>query len=748
MRWLLLIPTLIVCAILFQNCGAPSSSLTPTSSINDPINDPNSQPPDSVPQVATIDTYGKVYYYLGGSKGVIVCFHGAGGSADGWTKTEKLAYLEDMRKNNYSFVCPSSLNQVDGQWSVTNSTANVDVINVDALLTHFAVPAQQPLFVIGHSNGGGFTSRYAVYSARKAQIKAVQISNAAGLGQILSSNLYNVPTIFNYATCDAFINEVDVQNNAAVLNNKTPPVPTILNDMTLNYSGGDTNCHEFLNASSTVLSMFDSFASTSLNFFRASSPLYGDTSIKNEGDGVGIDSAGNVFMSGPFSGMRSFAGLTLTSVGPQDAYIVKFDSKGQLLKHLIVSSPSMSGVENIFDTMVDNEGNVYINGSFSETLTIGSYTLTKNGTSEHFLARLDNNLNVVWAKQFGGTGNDGGNEIALADNTTLVVTAMSDSANYHNGVGVTTGDGKDGFVLRVNAADGVVKNIYKFGGAGQQQIRAIAADKIGRMVVGLEFYGTATFNGTSVVSTTQLPVPPSCTQTRDCVDGALFYFEVGGSLLWHKSVKSATYDNFRAAGIDNLGNVYASGVHGTGARILSNGDSASNNTELANLSTSQPVDQFVVKYSLNGTLSWYRRFGSSSPMASLVGGELEVSEDGRAYVSGGYRGRASLYNQSGVLLKVVADTGHTRDNMLVSVFGPTGYLQESLYYQGTAGAGNTVGNSASAVITTRHIDNKTYLALGVVLEATGNLEIKTNSSTYPHVTSPSTREFSLSLFTK
>ncbi len=242
--------------MLYQNCGAPPSSLTPLSEINDP----NSLPPNSSPTIATIEPYGKVYYFLGGTKGVIVCFHGAGGSADGWTKNEKLAFLEDMRKNNYSFVCPTSLNQVDGQWANTNGEDNVDVVNVDALLANLQISPQQPLFLAGHSNGGGFTTRFAAYSERKAQIKAVNLSNASGIVPIVTSTLYNVPTIFNFSTCDALIDEVDVLRNSNALNNKTPSVPTILNDVTANYSGGDPNCHEFINVSTVAQSMFDRFA--------------------------------------------------------------------------------------------------------------------------------------------------------------------------------------------------------------------------------------------------------------------------------------------------------------------------------------------------------------------------------------------------------------------------------------------------------------------------------------------------------
>lgn len=510
--------------------------------------------------------------------------------------------------------------------------------------------------------------------------------------------------------------------------------------------GGDPNCHEFINVSTVALSLFDGFAATKMNYFKTSFPLNGDTTQKNENDGIGIDGAGNVYMAGPFSGTRTFSGLTLTSVGPQDAYVFKFGPQGQILKSLIVSSSSTNGVENIFDLVVDSQGNTYINGSFTESLNIGAFPLVKNGPAEHFVAKLDSNLNVLWAKQFGGTGYDGGNEITLADDNTLVLSAMSDSTNYYGGQGAVAGSLRDAFVLRLSTGDGSVLNIYKFGGPGEQQIRAMSADDKGRMVVGLEFSGTVTFDGRSVVGTLPSPVPPNCGKV--CMDGALFYFTTAGSTIWHKSVKTANFDNFRAAGIDQNGDVFASGVHSNNARFLSNGDSAAANTELSGISTSQTTDQFIVKYSATGSLMWYRRLASSSLMKSQVGGELEVSEDGRAYVSGGYRGKASFYNQNGALIQDIYDSAHTRDNTLVLVLGPTGHVQEFINYQGTPGATNAEGNSASAVITTRTIQNQVYLALGVVLEGSGALQIKSNKNTYSQTASSTSREFSVSLFTK
>jgi len=59
-----------------------------------------------------------------------------------------------------------------------------------------------------------------------------------------------------------------------------------------------------------------------------------------------------------------------------------------------------------------------------------------------------------------------------------------------------------------------------------------------------------------------------------------------------------------------------------------------------------------------------------------------------------------------------------------------------------------VGNSASAVLDSRKIGDQTYLAVGAVLEATGDLKIVVEQGESSFPTSTTTREFSAALFIK
>ena len=55
---------------------------------------------------------------------------------------------------------------------------------------------------------------------------------------------------------------------------------------------------------------------------------------------------------------------------------------------------------------VDASGNIYVTGYFQGTATFGSNTLTSNGSSDIFIAKLDSSGNWLWARNAGGSSRD------------------------------------------------------------------------------------------------------------------------------------------------------------------------------------------------------------------------------------------------------------------------------------------------------------------------------------------------------
>jgi hypothetical protein len=89
---------------------------------------------------------------------------------------------------------------------------------------------------------------------------------------------------------------------------------------------------------------------------------------------------GNVYVTGGYSGTVTIGSTTLTSVGSYDAFVAKYDTSGTVQWARTISGTSSRSGNGI---ATDSGGNVYVTGYYSGTVTIGSITLTSAGSMMH-----------------------------------------------------------------------------------------------------------------------------------------------------------------------------------------------------------------------------------------------------------------------------------------------------------------------------------------------------------------------------
>jgi gliding motility-associated-like protein len=120
------------------------------------------------------------------------------------------------------------------------------------------------------------------------------------------------------------------------------------------------------------------------------------------GNSVALDHTGNAYVTGYFVDTISFGPFNLYGpLVPTYAYagcvfLTKFDVNGNVVwaKQAIESSSSSFG--QAYSVAVDNQGNAFIAGDYSDTLTFGAFMLKGGGV---FLVKYDVNGNVLWARQ-------------------------------------------------------------------------------------------------------------------------------------------------------------------------------------------------------------------------------------------------------------------------------------------------------------------------------------------------------------
>ncbi|MDX2245824.1 MAG: T9SS type A sorting domain-containing protein [Bacteroidia bacterium] len=141
-------------------------------------------------------------------------------------------------------------------------------------------------------------------------------------------------------------------------------------------------------------------------------------SAVDEISAIATDAAGKLFSTGSYQGTADFdpgAGISnMNANGGSDVFVHAMDANGDFLWAKSLGGNSDDSGHAL---EVDATGNVYTAGSFEGTADFdpGSETmnLEANGGKDVFVQTMDANGNFLWAKSFGGSGDDRANSIQV-----------------------------------------------------------------------------------------------------------------------------------------------------------------------------------------------------------------------------------------------------------------------------------------------------------------------------------------------
>lgn len=236
--------------------------------------------------------------------------------------------------------------------------------------------------------------------------------------------------------------------------------------------------------------------------------------FSDRGNDIAIDNAGHAYVTGYFNGAATFgSGETnvtiLNSSGGEDIFLAKYDGNG-LLQWAKSAGSSAGDMGNSID--IDDNGNSYITGHFSNMATFGSgetnaTTLNSAGSFESFFAKYDGNGLLQWAKQAGGTGFEESTALALDGNGNSYVTgSFRDVATFGSGetneTMLTATGFSDIYLLKLDN-DGVLQWVIGVGNTNFTGGYGIATDTDGNSyVVGLYRGADVTFGSGAANETT------------------------------------------------------------------------------------------------------------------------------------------------------------------------------------------------------------------------------------------------------
>ncbi len=193
------------------------------------------------------------------------------------------------------------------------------------------------------------------------------------------------------STDEIFLAKLDSLGNYLWVNNLVGPGDDNLWDLTVDDQG---DCYFTGNYFSTLVVGSDTLTASSAggdfilgkvsgngNFRWARTSDSGSNKI---GLTVDMGPGGDVWMGGSFRGSSTIGNFSLTNAGNADILLARYDSTGQIQE---VGFTGGILQDRINELTVDNAGNLYATGTFSETCIFGADTLTAIGSVDMFAAK-------------------------------------------------------------------------------------------------------------------------------------------------------------------------------------------------------------------------------------------------------------------------------------------------------------------------------------------------------------------------
>lgn len=418
------------------------------------------------------------------------------------------------------------------------------------------------------------------------------------------------------------------------------------------------------------------------------------------GQAIAYDAAGNSYIIGDFRGKADFdpgpGTLILKSSCPcdesnpllPDIFFAKYSKNGALIWAKQIGG---GGYDYGKAIGVDAAGNVYITGSFENTVdfdpSAGVVNLIAAGGKDTYLAKYTPNGNYVWAEKTGSGGYDESNSLWV--NSAGVVTI----AGYFGGVvdfdpspatvSYDAGSSSDPFFARY-ATDGSLVWAKDISGNGESSAEHVFVDSTGNIYLSGNFFGTADFNtGAGIFNLTG----------AGSKDPFYAKYTSTGDFVWAASVGGGGDETGQSIIADKAGNVYATGYYigtvdfnpGAGVFNLSSGPGFFN--------------AYLLKLNKDGVFAWANNIGGTQ---NDIGLSLALDAQQNIYVTGYFSGIASFsstqsltssgstdifiaaYKGSGTLFSLFKEGGVTDDWASCIAIDAKGFLYVTGYYTGNA----------------------------------------------------------------
>ena len=276
------------------------------------------------------------------------------------------------------------------------------------------------------------------------------------------------------------------------------------------------------------------------------------------GTDIGLDAAGNIYLTGP---TNSLDFPTQNPLQPKkagqstanNAFVAKLSADGT---HLIYSTYIGGSNNDGRAIAVDGQGNAMITGRTNSS----DFPITENaaqrtfggGPSDGFVVKLSaDGAKLLYSSYLGGSGTDNGNYLSVDGQGNAVVVGATNSNDFPtvSAAQSQSGGGFDGFVVRLSSDGRIVYSTY-LGGDGEDRANLSSTDSQGNVLVSGR---TASAN---------FPTRNALQRTHGGggFDAFLAKLDPAGKIAFSTYLGGSGADSGGATAVDGLGNIYFTGT--------------------------------------------------------------------------------------------------------------------------------------------------------------------------------------------
>ncbi|HZV68551.1 MAG TPA: exo-alpha-sialidase [Saprospiraceae bacterium] len=327
-----------------------------------------------------------------------------------------------------------------------------------------------------------------------------------------------------------------------------------------------------------------------------------------------------------------------------------------------------------YDIIADSAGNVYVTGSFENTMDFdpgpGVVDLVSAGSSDIFIAKYDSTGQLQWAKRAGGPEDDVSYSIKLDNDGHVYATGYfkntSDFDLGTSGEELISFGQADIFILKLDIAGNFLW-VRQMGGSGQDEARSIALDKTGNILTSGSFSETTDFDPSTDIANLL---------SNGLSDIFISKIDAAGNFLWARSVGGAANDAAHSVTTDEEESVILTGYYSDTVDFDPGAD-------IHLLSTNGLKDIFILKLNTDGQWVWGDSFGA---MEDDEGNSITCDKAGNVYSTGSFR-KTVDFNPDPPVVNIIS---HGLTNVYISKLDHDGHYIWAKNFAGNADEGKSI----------------------------------------------------------